>query len=150
MLDDMISRLKKAGYVPNKSEVLFDMDEEDKETALNLHSEKLAVAFGLISTVPGVPIRIVKNLRVCNDCHTATKLVSKLYNRELIVRDRNRFHHFTNGSCSCGDFWSFMTVIYPLLRGFHIFHPFDNYSNTYLVFFVVLHFTQSSTFLFLK
>ncbi|WCJ29711.1 Pentatricopeptide repeat (PPR) superfamily protein [Euphorbia peplus] len=105
MLEDVLSRLKKAGYVPNKSEVLFDMDEEEKETALSLHSEKLAIAFGLLSTTAGVPLRVMKNLRVCNDCHTATKLISKIYNREIVVRDRNRFHHFRDGSCSCNDFW---------------------------------------------
>ncbi|KAL6274750.1 hypothetical protein ACE6H2_025442 [Prunus campanulata] len=105
MLQDMIERLKKAGYVPEKSEVLLDIDEEEKETALSLHSEKLAIAFGLISTNPGTTIRVVKNLRVCSDCHTATKIISKLYNREIIVRDRNRFHRFQDGSCSCKDFW---------------------------------------------
>ncbi|KAK9268591.1 hypothetical protein L1049_000346 [Liquidambar formosana] len=105
MLDDMICRLKKAGYVPDRSEVLFEMDEEEKENALSLHSEKLAIAYGLISTSPGMPIRVVKNLRVCSDCHSATKLISKVYNREIIVRDRNRFHHFKDGSCSCKDFW---------------------------------------------
>ncbi|KAL9443448.1 hypothetical protein AB3S75_016747 [Citrus x aurantiifolia] len=86
-------------------EVLFDMDEEEKETALNLHTEKLAITFGLVSPMPGVLIRIVKNLRVCNDCHTATNIISKVYNRETVVMDRNRFHHFKNGSCSCKDFW---------------------------------------------
>ncbi|KAK6941594.1 Pentatricopeptide repeat [Dillenia turbinata] len=105
MLDDMICRLKHAGYVPDKSEVLFDLDEEEKENAISLHSEKLAIAFGLISTSPGTPIRVVKNLRVCGDCHTATKFISKVYNREIIVRDRNRFHHFKDGYCSCKDFW---------------------------------------------
>ncbi|KAM1061773.1 hypothetical protein FF1_026202 [Malus domestica] len=105
MLEDMISRLKKAGYVPERSEVLLDIDEEEKETALSLHSEKLAIAFGLISTKPRTTIRVVKNLRVCSDCHTATKLISKVYNREIIVRDRNRFHRFRDGSCSCKDFW---------------------------------------------
>ncbi|XP_021817716.1 pentatricopeptide repeat-containing protein At2g29760, chloroplastic-like isoform X2 [Prunus avium] len=105
MLQDMIERLKKAGYVPEKSEVLLDIDEEEKETALSLHSEKLAIAFGLISTNPGTTIRVVKNLRVCSDCHTATKIISKVYNREIIVRDRNRFHRFQDGSCSCKDFW---------------------------------------------
>ncbi|PQQ20230.1 pentatricopeptide repeat-containing protein [Prunus yedoensis var. nudiflora] len=105
MLQDMIERLKKAGYVPEKSEVLLDIDEEEKETALSLHSEKLAIAFGLISTNPGTTIRVVKNLRVCSDCHTATKIISKVYEREIIVRDRNRFHRFQDGSCSCKDFW---------------------------------------------
>lgn len=105
-LDDMTAKLKHAGYVPQTGEVLLDIcDEEDKETALSRHSEKLAIAFGIINTVPGTPIRIMKNLRVCSDCHEATKFISKVYNRELIVRDRLRFHHFRDGLCTCNDYW---------------------------------------------
>ncbi|XP_072995391.1 pentatricopeptide repeat-containing protein At3g62890-like [Typha latifolia] len=104
-LDEMAIKLKKAGYVPEVGEVLLDIDEEDKETALRKHSEKLAIAFGLINTAPGTSIRIVKNLRVCRDCHRATKFISKVYDREIIVRDRIRFHHFRDGSCSCNDYW---------------------------------------------
>nr|XP_010914963.1 pentatricopeptide repeat-containing protein At2g29760, chloroplastic [Elaeis guineensis] len=105
MVEEMICRLKEWGYVPNKSEVLFKMDEEEKENALCRHSEKLAIAFGLIRTSPGTPIRITKNLRVCSDCHAATKLIARIYEREIIVRDRFRFHHFNEGGCSCKDFW---------------------------------------------
>ncbi|KAM7258823.1 hypothetical protein ACFE04_014564 [Oxalis oulophora] len=105
MLDDMGKEMKKAGYIPTTTEVLLDINEEDKEDALNRHSEKLAIAFALLKTPPGTAIRIVKNLRVCEDCHTATKFISKIYDREIIVRDRNRFHHFKNGLCSCKDFW---------------------------------------------
>ncbi|KAG5232671.1 pentatricopeptide repeat-containing protein [Salix suchowensis] len=105
MLAEMIKKLKEAGYLPDTSVILHNIDEEEKETALNYHSEKLAMAFGLISTAPGTPIRVVKNLRICEDCHTATKLLSKIYKRVIIVRDRNRFHHFREGSCSCGDYW---------------------------------------------
>ncbi|BFG18872.1 hypothetical protein CerSpe_051460 [Prunus speciosa] len=105
MVDEMGREMKRAGYVPTTSEVLLDIDEEDKEDALNRHSEKLAIAFALLNTPPGTPIRIVKNLRVCNDCHSATKFISKIYNREIVVRDRNRFHHFKDGMCSCRDFW---------------------------------------------
>ncbi|KAG4934022.1 hypothetical protein JHK87_048024 [Glycine soja] len=105
MVEEMGREIKRAGYVPTTSQVLLDIDEEDKEDALYRHSEKLAIAFALLSTPPGTPIRIVKNLRVCEDCHSATKFISKVYNREIVVRDRNRFHHFKNGLCSCGDFW---------------------------------------------
>lgn len=105
MMDEMGRELKRAGYASTTSEVLLDIDEEDKEDSLNRHSEKLAIAFALINTQPGTPIRIVKNLRVCNDCHSATKFISKIYNREIVVRDRNRFHHFKEGLCSCKDFW---------------------------------------------
>ncbi|PON78429.1 DYW domain containing protein [Parasponia andersonii] len=105
MLNEMDRLLDMAGFQPDTSEVLYDIDEELKEGALSHHSEKLAIAFGLISTKPGTTIRIVKNLRVCGNCHSATKLVSKIFNREIIARDRNRFHHFKDGSCSCNDYW---------------------------------------------
>lgn len=84
---------------------MHDIDEEEKEDALHRHSEKLAIAFGIMKTQARKPIRIVKNLRVCEDCHTATKLISMVFKVELIVRDRNRFHHFKEGSCSCLDYW---------------------------------------------
>lgn len=105
-LDEMTAKLKAAGYVPEFGEVLLDIDdEEDRETALSMHSEKLAIAFGLMNTTPGTPIRIVKNLRMCGDCHQATKFISKVYEREIIVRDRFRYHHFKDGFCSCKDYW---------------------------------------------
>ncbi|KAL6844673.1 hypothetical protein ACP4OV_025332 [Aristida adscensionis] len=106
MLNEMYRQLKIAGHVPDTSQVLLDIDDEDvKESSLTLHSEKLAIAFGLISTAPGTPIRVVNNLRICGDCHNAIKLLSKIYGRCIIVRDANRFHHFREGSCSCGDYW---------------------------------------------
>uniref|UniRef100_A0A803MQB4 DYW domain-containing protein n=1 Tax=Chenopodium quinoa TaxID=63459 RepID=A0A803MQB4_CHEQI len=102
----MIDRLLALnGHFPDTSEVPYDMDEDLKEGALSHHSERLAIAYGLISTKPGTTIRIVKNLRVCGNCHSATKLISKIFNREIIARDRNRFHHFKDGQCSCMDQW---------------------------------------------
>ncbi|CAM6036960.1 unnamed protein product [Sphagnum compactum] len=93
------------GYVPDTRFVLHDVEEEEKVSRLCHHSEKLAIAFGLISTPPGTSLRIFKNLRVCGDCHTATKFISKIVGRVIIVRDANRFHHFENGLCSCRDYW---------------------------------------------
>ncbi|GAV89082.1 PPR domain-containing protein/PPR_2 domain-containing protein/DYW_deaminase domain-containing protein [Cephalotus follicularis] len=105
-LDEIVARLKSVGYLPNKSHLLQLVEEEDmKEQALKLHSEKLAIAFGLISMKPSQPIRIVKNLRVCGDCHSVAKLVSSLYDRDIILRDRYRFHHFRGGHCSCMEYW---------------------------------------------
>ncbi|XP_059641009.1 pentatricopeptide repeat-containing protein At2g29760, chloroplastic-like [Cornus florida] len=103
--ENMMKRIKSAGYVPNIEEARLEAEQDDKEASISHHSEKLAIAFGLIRTTPGTTIRISKNLRVCTDCHNATKMISKVYNREIVVRDRNRFHHFKNGSCSCNDYW---------------------------------------------
>lgn len=103
--EEMMKKIKLAGYEPNVTDARIDAEEEAKETSVSHHSEKLAIAFGLIKTKPGTAIRISKNLRVCTDCHNASKIISKVYNREIIVRDRNRFHHFKEGSCSCNDYW---------------------------------------------
>ncbi|KAJ9132049.1 hypothetical protein P3X46_034563 [Hevea brasiliensis] len=104
-LETLSERMKKEGYVPDTSCVLHNVDEEEKETLLCGHSEKLAIAFGILNTPPGTTIRVAKNLRVCNDCHAATKFISKLVDREIVLRDVRRFHHFKNGTCSCGDYW---------------------------------------------
>eukprot|EP01018_Ginkgo_biloba_P034140 Gb_28037 [translate_table: standard] len=104
-LETLAGQMEKAGYVPDKNFVLHDVEEEEKQQILGSHSEKLAIAFGLISTSPGTPIRITKNLRVCGDCHRAIKYISEIVKREIIVRDANRFHHFKDGLCSCGDYW---------------------------------------------
>lgn len=104
-LEEMVRRLKTLGYTPGTDEVLLDIDEEEKETNLFRHSEKLAIAFGLFATSAPAPIRIIKNLRICSDCHVAAKLVSRAFDREIVVRDRHRFHHFKHGSCSCKDYW---------------------------------------------
>ncbi|XP_057458405.1 pentatricopeptide repeat-containing protein At5g04780, mitochondrial-like [Lotus japonicus] len=104
-LDQLSELLSKAGYSPVIETDLHNVNQSEKEQLLYHHSEKLAVAFGLIATPPGAPIRVKKNLRVCVDCHTFFKFVCKIVSREIIVRDINRFHHFKDGSCSCGDYW---------------------------------------------
>ncbi|KAL6515158.1 hypothetical protein OROHE_018790 [Orobanche hederae] len=105
LLEELPEKMKAAGYVPDTSFALHDVSEEEKEYSLATHSEKLAIAFGLLNTGPGTVLRVTKNLRICGDCHTAIKFVSKIYEREIVVRDVNRFHHFRDGWCSCGDYW---------------------------------------------
>lgn len=104
-LKELTTEMKLCGYVPDTGSVLHDMDIEEKEYNLAHHSEKLAIAFALMNTPEGVPIRVMKNLRVCSDCHVAIKYISQIKNHEIIVRDASRFHHFKNGKCSCGDYW---------------------------------------------
>uniref|UniRef100_A0A0D9XVA8 DYW domain-containing protein n=1 Tax=Leersia perrieri TaxID=77586 RepID=A0A0D9XVA8_9ORYZ len=104
-LDEILLKLKEVGYTADTSSALHDTDEEQKEQNLWNHSEKLALAYGLIVVPEGSMIRIFKNLRVCSDCHLVFKLVSLVLNREIVLRDPYRFHHFKGGSCSCLDFW---------------------------------------------
>ncbi|XP_049351872.1 pentatricopeptide repeat-containing protein At3g62890-like [Solanum verrucosum] len=104
-LEALPAKIKAAGYMPDTTFALHDVSEEEKEQNLSSHSERLAIAFGILNTSPGTVLRVTKNLRICGDCHTAIKLISKIYEREIIVRDVNRFHHFKDGSCSCRDYW---------------------------------------------
>lgn len=104
-LEDLLEEMGKQEYTVDTKHDLHDVDELRKQELLRHHSEKLALTYGLMSLPPSVPIRIMKNLRICGDCHSFMKSASNITGREIIVRDTNRFHHFKNGLCSCGEFW---------------------------------------------
>lgn len=104
-LDRLSREMKKSGHSPITDLVLQDVEDQEKELILCGHSEKLAVVFGLLNTLPGTPIQIMKNLRICGDCHVVIKFISSYEAREILVRDTKRFHHFKDGVCSCGDYW---------------------------------------------
>jgi pentatricopeptide repeat protein len=102
----LLQKIKELEYKPDTTWVTRDVPEEMKEELLCQHSEKFAVVFGLMELPPNEPVRVIKNLRICGDCHTASKFISKVYpQREIIIRDANRFHHFKNGKCSCNDYY---------------------------------------------
>ncbi|XP_038979430.1 pentatricopeptide repeat-containing protein At3g56550 [Phoenix dactylifera] len=106
-LKEMVSRAAPLCSAPvsSKEDAAVEALEELSENGGDCHSEMLAIACGLMKTSEGTSLRIVKNLRVCKDCHSLTKMVSRVYGREIMVRDRVRFHHFKDGSCSCSDYW---------------------------------------------
>ncbi|KAJ0561945.1 putative tetratricopeptide-like helical domain superfamily, DYW domain-containing protein [Helianthus annuus] len=104
-LDEITKNAREFGYTPETEWVLHNIEEEEKEESLGSHSEKLALAFALISGDDLKVIRIVKNLKICGDCHSLMKHASKMTKRDIVVRDIKRFHHFKNGSCSCQDYW---------------------------------------------
>lgn len=105
MLDEINQQLRIAGYVAETMSELHNVGTEEKQIALSYHSEKLAIAFGVLSTPPGTAIRVAKDLRICVDCHNFAKMLSAVYSRKVVIRDRNRFHHFREGRCSCNDYW---------------------------------------------
>jgi hypothetical protein len=92
-LQQLSGLLHDAGYMPCMKVDLYDVEEEEKVFHLCHHSEKLAIAFGVINTAP---LQIRKNLWVCEDCHTSTKFISKLVGRAIMVRDAGCFYHFEN------------------------------------------------------
>ncbi|VVB09372.1 unnamed protein product [Arabis nemorensis] len=93
------------GYKSRTEFVLHDVDEDVKEEMINQHSEKIAMAFGLLMISQIETIIIRKNLRICGDCHETAKAISLIEKRRLVIRDSKRFHHFSQGSCSCRDYW---------------------------------------------
>lgn len=105
-LNRLIKKLQEAGFTPDTNLVLHDVVVEEKFESICYHSEKLALAFGLIKKPDGtIPIRIMKNIRVCSDCHEFMKFVSSVVGRTIVLRDSKRFHHFIGGKCSCNDYW---------------------------------------------
>ncbi|XP_007203772.1 pentatricopeptide repeat-containing protein At5g44230 isoform X1 [Prunus persica] len=104
-LDDLLNRLQAHGYQPNLNSAAYDLGIEERKRILMSHSEKLALAYALVSTDSGSTIKIMKNIRICEDCHVFMCGASQVAGREIVVRDNMRFHHFSNGKCSCGNFW---------------------------------------------
>ncbi|CAN0855262.1 Pentatricopeptide repeat-containing protein At4g13650 [Linum grandiflorum] len=104
-LEHLKQRLSSVGYMPKIENVLQNLGNKEKMEHLWHHSERLALSLALISTTSVKPIRIFKNLRICEDCHEVMKNVSDITNREIVIRDVKRFHHFKSGTCSCQDNW---------------------------------------------
>jgi pentatricopeptide repeat protein len=94
------------GYIPDLSCVARDFStNNEKVKYLWKHSEKLAIAWGMLNTPEGTTLSVTKDLRMCLDCHTATKLLSNHTTRKIKIRDASRWHTFENGRCSCGDLY---------------------------------------------
>ncbi|CAF3370752.1 unnamed protein product [Rotaria socialis] len=116
-LSRIAKELIENGHQFNSSCITRRLNEgETVESVLMGHSEKIAIAFNFIQEPIPEFIQIRKNLRVCFDCHAATKLIAKIRQhaatkliakirqRDIIIRDANRIHHFQrNGQCSCQD-----------------------------------------------
>ncbi|CAA7055384.1 unnamed protein product [Microthlaspi erraticum] len=102
---EVLAKIRPLGYAADVAGDFHDVDEEQRENNLAYHSEKLAVAYGLMKTPENSTLYVTKNVRICDDCHSAIKLISKVSNRLIVVRDSNRFHHFKDGHCSCCDYW---------------------------------------------
>ncbi|XP_024517114.1 pentatricopeptide repeat-containing protein At2g41080-like [Selaginella moellendorffii] len=104
-LKQLLLRMKEEGYASDVINVLKDIPEEEKEDHLCGHSEKLALGCALVNSHQKETIRIVKNLRVCDDCHAATALISKLEKRLIICKDASQVHVFQDGRCSCDNYF---------------------------------------------
>lgn len=104
-LEELATKITAAGYIPNTNYVLHNVSDKEKIDNLSHHSERLALAFALMNSSRNRTVRIFKNLCICGDCHEFMKLTSIVTNREIVIRDVNRFHHFSHGTCSCKDYW---------------------------------------------
>ncbi|CAL5210642.1 unnamed protein product [Lathyrus oleraceus] len=102
LLERFYEKMKEAGIQSIESNPM-DIMEASKADIFCGHSERFAITFGLINSAPGMPIRVTKNLYMCQSCHDTVKFISKEVRREISVRDAERFHHFKGGICSCKD-----------------------------------------------
>ncbi|XVF66719.1 hypothetical protein PTKIN_Ptkin10aG0060100 [Pterospermum kingtungense] len=102
---EIYGKLKELNHSVLKTEEDISFGLAERKEQLMDHSERLAIAFGLISVPSNAPIIVFKNLRACKDCHEFAKYVSLVTERKITVRDSSRFHHFHLGQCSCNDYW---------------------------------------------
>ncbi|KAF2320071.1 hypothetical protein GH714_023075 [Hevea brasiliensis] len=111
-IDELLVEMKRLGYHGESSYVLQDVEDEEKEQILLYHSEKLAIAFGILNLNPNKPILVTKNLRVCGDCHTAIKLISLITKRNITERD------YEGGTAGCRNHIAFAGWPEPVHLGF--------------------------------
>ncbi|KAA0039490.1 pentatricopeptide repeat-containing protein [Cucumis melo var. makuwa] len=104
-VDELMLKISKLGYVPEEQNFMLPDVDEHEEKIRMYHSEKLAIAYGLLNTLERTPLQIVQSHRICSDCHSVIKLIAMITKREIVIRDASRFHHFRDGNCSCGDYW---------------------------------------------
>ncbi|KAI4329295.1 hypothetical protein L6164_021578 [Bauhinia variegata] len=100
VLEGFYEKMNETGFRGHDSSSM-DILEASKADIFCGHSERLAIAFALINTAPGVPVWVTKNLYMCKSCHDTVKFISKVVRRDISVRDTEQFHHFRGGICSC-------------------------------------------------
>ncbi|EFC35636.1 predicted protein [Naegleria gruberi] len=107
MREEIYRKIIQAGFEPDTRWVTNSklLTEEEKLDSLCRHAEKTATAHAFVLNPKRKSIILAANLRVCNDCHTATEFISKVMDVEIIIRDANRYHHFKDGKCSCDGYW---------------------------------------------
>ncbi|CAH2070773.1 unnamed protein product [Thlaspi arvense] len=103
-VDEVMEEISGFGYSAGERNVLPDVEEEERRV-VRYHSEKLAIAYGLVNTPEWNQLQITQNHRICRDCHKVVEFISLVTGREIVVRDASRFHHFKEGKCSCGGYW---------------------------------------------
>lgn len=103
-LAEIEDNMKELGFVFHRSCLMPTIEEEEYDVGLH-QTEMKAVALGLISLPHGMPIMVIKSVRMCGYSHSACKFMSTFIERELVVKDPGNFHHFKDGKCSCRDVW---------------------------------------------
>lgn len=68
-------KMKEAGIQRLESSRM-DIMQASKADIFCGHNKRFAVTFGLNNYTPGMPIRVTKNLYMCQSCHDTVKFIS--------------------------------------------------------------------------
>lgn len=86
-LYQLVYEMKKVCDIPDVKCVYQAIKDVKKEKVLLTHTEKLAIAYGLMKMKNSSLIRVIKTTSMCSDCHTAAKFISLVRNHEIILKD---------------------------------------------------------------
>ncbi|KAL6005255.1 hypothetical protein ACLOJK_005817 [Asimina triloba] len=95
-LESLSCKIKELGYVANVSCLSCNLEESLKERILHHHSERIAVAFALISMPAGKPIIVKKNLRPCPSL--PGKQLYGIVSTVILIKDSTLFCKQENSS----------------------------------------------------
>lgn len=78
-------------------------DNDLKEFFCGHATTRLAVVKNLVSNISNNMFQLTKTKSTCHICHEGLKQLSLLRQRDIILKDNIRIHHFHDGQCSCHD-----------------------------------------------
>merc|ERR1711869_31024 len=87
---------------------------KQQEQSLQLHAEQKALAILLSHGEDELSISI--NFNACTDCHEFFKIASQMLGHRIQLCQPQITHTFTDGNCSCNDWWSWEARLKPAMR----------------------------------
>ncbi|CAF1985496.1 unnamed protein product [Rotaria magnacalcarata] len=98
-------------YYDSDSIILPSYQSKAGKPSFSTHTELLTIAWHFVVNPNTTRIQLTSNIRICSQGHKSDRTIKTVVavairKCEIIIRDSNRIQHFfTNGKCSCKDYF---------------------------------------------